>query len=204
MSLNKYLLFLIIILGIFAPKIVAANSGNANLYIHHNQSISPIEPVNPKIANQPRLNRILYRMGYTIFGLGSILIFSNLAIFAIIASFSTTFGLSFFLSMGWVYLLIIPMTIFLILYTIRLIDDSVLIQSKSRQANWQRAKKRFYLSLPLIAVLGIMAFLCWFYYVGTVLILANAGIGILILVFTIWDIRQHWYPQKLEVEKTYE
>jgi len=206
MSFKIYLLFLIIFITGFNPKIGAADVINSHSY---EQQIQPIEPIQPKIAkkhNQPRHNRILYRMGYTTFVVGGTLIFSNLITFAIVASFSRALGFSFFLSLGWAYLLILLMSLFLVLYAIRLIDDSVLIQSQSRQANSKRAKKRFWLSLPLIAVLAAAAFLTWFYYMGVILIFSNLAVAVLVLVFTIWDVHTNWYKQSKSSsqEKIYE
>jgi len=204
MNLKIYLLFLIIFISGISPKIAAADLVGATVPQTQLLPIEPTQPLSQKQQNQPRYNRILYRMGYITFGVGGTLIFSNLVVFAIIASFSRSLGFSFFLGMAWIYLLIISMSLFLILYAVRLIDDSVLIQSQSRQANTARAKKRFWLSLPLITVLAIAAFLSWFYYAGIVLIFVNAAMATLILVFTLWDARTHWQGKELEQEKNYE
>ncbi len=174
-------------------------------------NFNPIEPSKPKknkIAKvqQPRFNRILYRMGFTLFLLGGMLIFVNLATFAVIQSFSVMIGLTFYLGAGWIAVLTLASTLFLILYAVRLIDDSVIIQSKSQAANFKRAKKRFWLSLPLMGVLAWAAFLSWFYYVGIALIFFNAAAALLVLIFTIWDIQAHWYKKNREkaAEKNYE
>ena len=198
--MNFYYYIFIFIIICFAQPIKAADYKLAvdSQYELKNEQFCPVEPILPKAQSQPRYNRILYKMGMTIFALtGNFTLI--LILFSILSSRSRGARMTIIPGSSFYIIINLLIVLFSVIYAVVLIDQSVMLQSNSRQANWPRAKRRLLLAIPLLFLYLLACFLSWYFVFGAFLIYFNFAMFLLIAVFIIWDLTLH---QLLPNQKT--